>query len=300
MSKVDDRYYYCESSPSGLFVRVSHDLLGIGSAERHRVWTPPARGPISRNLWAPELHFIAGRSYIYFAADDGRNENHRLWVLAACTDDPAGPYELAGSLDTGGWAIDGTTFTDARGVRFLVWSGWAGSRDGQQNLYIARMSSPVALATPRALLTTPDQSWERHGMPICEGPQLLQRHGRTFLVYAASGSWTEDYCLGLLELIGNDIADASSWRKVGCVFSKNQHGWGVGHCGFAQTIDGADWLLYHAKTSRRPGWTDREVRAQPFSWDAAGAPVFGSPLPIEGSATGSRPGSEHSFTLLRA
>lgn len=278
----DGRYYYCESSPSGLFVRTATDPLAFGRADRHRVWTPPDRGPVSRHLWAPELHRIDGRHYIYFAADDGDNANHRMWVLGATSDDPSGSYELRGSLDTQGWAIDGTTFATADDKRYFVWSGWPADRDGRQNLYIARMKSATELATPRTLLTEPDQPWERHGLPLCEGPQILFRHNRLFLVYSASGSWTADYCLGLLEYLAGPITDTNSWRKLGCVFRRNNHAWGVGHCGFAVTPDGTDWLLYHAKTSRRPGWTDREVRTQPFTWTADGRPNFGSPLPCAG------------------
>ena len=271
-------YYYTESSPSGIFVRVAKDFRSFGSASRRRVWTPPSRGPVSRNLWAPELHFIDGRHYIYFAADDGDNARHRLWILGALSDNPAGDYTLLGSFETQGWAIDGTTFTDAVGHRYLVWSGWPGDRDGCQNLYVARMKSPCELATPRVLLASPDQLWERHAMPICEGPQILQRAGRTFLIYSASGSWTPHYCLGLLEHTGGDVLDSHHWRKHGCVFAPDEHALGVGHCGFATTQDGEDWILYHAKTSRRPGWQDREVRAQPFSWTATGLPHFASPL----------------------
>ena len=104
-------------------------------AESRRVWAPPARGPVSRNIWAPELHQIDGKFYIYFAADNGVNANHRMWVLAAVTDDPAGSYRLVGSLETGGWAIDGTVLTDVFGNHTFVWSGWPGSTNGRQNLY---------------------------------------------------------------------------------------------------------------------------------------------------------------------
>lgn len=278
-------YYYCESSPSGIYVRRAPDFLAFGASPRQRVWSPPRDGPFSRNLWAPELHRIDGRFYIYFAADDGDNAHHRMWVLAATTDDPAGSYELAGALDTGGWAIDGTVFSDAAGRPFFLWSGWPADHDGQQNLYLAPLRSPVALATTRVLLAAPDQPWERHGLPLCEGPQILQRDGRTFVVYSASGSWTADYCLGLLALEGDDPMNASAWRKAGPVFSRNAHGWGVGHCGFATAADGAAWLLYHAKTSLRPGWNDREVRAQSFTWTPDGAPAFGEPLPVARRAT---------------
>ena len=71
-----------------------------------------------------------------------------MWVLTATTDDPAGKYELAGSLDTQGWAIDGTVLTDMFGNATFVWSGWPTGRNGSQNLYMARMKSPLELAGP--------------------------------------------------------------------------------------------------------------------------------------------------------
>lgn len=234
---------------------------------------------MARNLWAPELHRIDGRFYIYFAADDGHNPNHRMWVLAADTNDPDGRYSLVSRLETERWAIDGTVLDAGSGDRFFVWSGWPGQRNGQQNLYLARMKSPVELDRKRVLLTTPDQPWERKGMPICEGPQVLRRNGRTFIVYSASGSWTEDYCLGLLTHSGGDMTDPATWRKVGPIFAKNEHALGVGHCTFVTTPDEReDWIVYHAKTSRRHGWSDREVRAQRFGWTAMGSPLLGEPV----------------------
>jgi len=272
-------YYYCESSAEGIFLRVAGDLPGLADAAAHRIWKPPARGGMSKNVWAPELHILDGRAYIYFAADDGKNENHRMGVLVAESDDLLGAYRLAGVMDTGGWAIDGTVLTLDDGKRYFVWSGWPGKKDGQQNLYISAMKSPVELAGKRVLLKEPDQAWERHAMPICEGPQVLRREGRTFLIYSASGSWTADYTLGMLVLDGADPLKRSSWKAAGQVFARNEFAYGVGHCDFVRSQDGVeDWIVYHAKTRVENGWDDREVRAQPFTWDERGWPVFGEPV----------------------
>lgn len=272
------RYYYCESTAAGIFLRVADDFLAFGKSPRICVWTPPRKGPASQNVWAPELHILNGRCYIFFAADDGNNANHRMWVLAAETENALGRYRLAGSLDTGGWAIDGTVLTDRRGALYFVWSGWPGRTDGQQNIYISRMADPLHLVGPRVLLARPDQAWERKGLPICEGPQILRRGGKTFIIYSASASWTADYCLGMLVNEGGDLLNAAAWKKVGQVFGRNEHAWGVGHCGFVETPQGEDWILYHAKTRRGPGWGDREVRAQPFLWDDQGNPDLGEPI----------------------
>jgi len=61
-----------------------------------------------KNVWAPELHLLNGKWYIYYAADDGQNANHRMWALESQTSDPQGPYIEHGCLETDGWAIDGT------------------------------------------------------------------------------------------------------------------------------------------------------------------------------------------------
>lgn len=276
----DGLYFSCENrQQESLWIRRSRSLTQLGQDAGVQVWSAPALGPNSKSVWAPELHRIDGRWIIYYAADDGLNENHRMWVLEGLTNDPCGPYRCRGVLDTGGWAIDGTVLQTG-GNNYFVWSGWPGQSNGQQNLYIARMRSPWELASPRALLAQPDLAWERVDMPICEAPQILQRNGRTFLIYSASGSWTVDYCLGLLELAGSNPMEASAWLKRGCVFSKSESVWGVGHCSFVQSPDGKeDWIVYHAKSKRKKGWNDRNVRTQPFSWTTDGLPSFGQPAP---------------------
>src|SRR5215475_2620514 len=101
-------YYYTESrNRRDIYIRRSRTILGIGQDPGIRVWMAPAQGENSNNLWAPELHLIDGRWFIYYAADNGQNERHRMWVLEAESSDPRGKYRCRGPLETGGWAIDG-------------------------------------------------------------------------------------------------------------------------------------------------------------------------------------------------
>jgi len=258
-------------------LRASPLLSELPHAEPVEIWHAPADGLLSRNIWAPEMHFLDGRWFLYLTGDDGNNDHHRMWVLEAET--PRGPWCNRGMLDTGGWAID-ATILEADGSRYCVWSGWPGQTNGRQSLYIAPMRNPWTLAAPRTLLTQPTEPWECRAMPICEGPQVLQRHGRTFIVYSASGSWTEDYCLGLLEHRGGDLLDPRNWRKHGPVFQKTDRVWGVGHCAFVHHPSAGDLIFYHAKTDRTPGWSDRNVRVQPFQWTPDGLPDFGEPVAL--------------------
>uniref|UniRef100_A0A914P6V7 Uncharacterized protein n=1 Tax=Panagrolaimus davidi TaxID=227884 RepID=A0A914P6V7_9BILA len=48
------------------------------------VWTPPDSGDYSKELWAPEIHFIDNKFYIYFTADDF----HQIYCLENPSNDP--------------------------------------------------------------------------------------------------------------------------------------------------------------------------------------------------------------------
>src|SRR5439155_13905911 len=197
----------------------------IGNDPGSVVWTAPAFGPNSHAVWAPELHRIGDRCFIYFAADNGKNKYHRVWALESEGADPLGPYHCRGQLETEGWAIDGTVLQIESALYFL-WPGWRSRRNGQQNLYIAPMSHPLTVSGSRVLLAVPDQPWERVAMPICEGPQVLQRNRKIFVIYSASASWTADYCLGLLVNGCGDVLNPKAWEKRGPVFAKTEDVWG--------------------------------------------------------------------------
>lgn len=289
----DGLYYYCLSHANrAITVHASETPVRLGSGQT--VWEAPATGPYSSQIWAPELHRLGGRWYIYFAASDGQNRNHRTYVLASESDDPLGDYTLHGPLYTGDtpddpntnrWSIDASPL-ELGGKRYLLWSGWERDQD-EQHLYIAPMNSPVRVAGPRVRLAdNDDYLWERvgesaEGRGLNEGPQVLQRDERTFVVYSCSGSWEPTYKLGLLYLTKTDEPlNATSWRKSpNPVFASTAHTYGVGHASFVKSPDGTeDWIIYHAKQERRAGW-HRAIFAQPFSWDARGLPQFGEPMP---------------------
>ena len=289
----DGWYFLCQAGPGGrIEVWRSRTLTRRG--ECRVVWTPPRTGWNRAQIWAPELHLLDGRWHIYYAASNGRNANHRMGVLRATTDDPQGSYADAGQLYTGDdvttgsdnrWAIDGTVLP-LHGRLYFLWSGWADHRD-VQHLYIARMSDPCTISSNRVRLAPNDcHPWERVSEQdfergLHEGPQVLVRNGKVFLVYSCSASWQPTYKLGMLHMdAGADPMDARSWRKLNRpVFASTPDVFGVGHCCFTTSPDGAeDWLLYHAKRFRTDCW-DRVVRAQPFTWRLDGFPDFGSPVP---------------------
>ncbi len=121
---------------------------------------------------------------------------------------------------------------------------------------------------------------------VNEGPAVLQRNGRIFLVYSAGGCWTDYYGLGMLTASEtSDLLDPSSWKKSSVpVFwqSPAAHAYGTGHNSFFKSPDGTqDWILYHANPEPNQGCGGRRSpRAQPFTWKPDGTPDFGRPLPV--------------------
>jgi GH43 family beta-xylosidase len=282
-------YYYTHTLGNRIGLARTEAVSQLQMHPLTTIWTPPATGPYSRNIWAPELHFLAGKWYVYFAADDDQDIHHRMYVLENDGADPlAGTWVFKGKIAdvTDKWAIDGTVL-ELDGQAYFIWSGWRGDNDpGIQQLYIARMTNPWTLAGERVLLSEPTYNWERNGQ-VNEGPQVLQNPaGRVFLVYSASGCWTDDYALGMLTLkAGGDPLLPADWTKSPApVFrQKPENGaFGPGHNSFFKSPDGQeDWILYHANSRSGQGCGDtRNPRIQKFSWRADGSPDFGEPANI--------------------
>jgi GH43 family beta-xylosidase len=284
-------HYSCNSRHDGA-IEVWRSDCFPHRGESKVVWTPPRGAWNSHQVWAPELHHIHGRWYIYYAASTGRNANHRMGVLGATTEDPQGPYEDLGQLYTGDdiagrtnnrWAIDGTVL-QLRGQLYFIWSGWEAEHD-VQHLYIAEMSDPATISSKRVQLCANNcYEWEhvgnsRNERGLHEAPAILRHNGRVFVVYSCSGSWQHTYKLGMIWMDSDaDPMDPANWTKHGVpVFESTDEVFGVGHCSFTTTTDGQDVMLYHAKKSRREGW-DRRVHAQLFGWDEDGLPDFGTPI----------------------
>ena len=289
----DDDYYSINAGPGGrLEVWKSPSLIERGA--RSIVWSPPRAGWNCAEVWAPELHFIRGAWFIYYAASNGQNINHRMGVLRSRTEDPQGPYEDLGQMYTGDdlagrtgnrWAIDGTVL-ELNDQLYFIWSGWEDTRDIQY-LFIAEMSDPATISSNRVRLCPNNcYRWEHVGEDrrergLHEGPAILRRDGRVILVYSASGSWQSTYKLGMLTMNADaDPMDPASWTKHSApVFDCTDEVCGIGHCSFTTSVDGSeDWILFHSKKSRRDGW-DRHVHAQRFEWSADGLPIFGKPIP---------------------
>lgn len=297
----DGFYYYMNTTGHNLEIWKTRSVPELATAVHKVVWTPPATGPYSHDIWAPELHSIRGCWYIYFAADNGQNRNHRIYVIQNCSADPlSGSWTFKGKVadSTDRWAIDPTILQE-HGHIYLIWSGWPGATNGQQNIYIAQLSNPWTVSSPRVLLSYPKYPWERVGdlpsrnrilatphVNVNEGPEILKHDGSVFLIYSASGCWTDYYELGMLRTsIDSHPLDPKSWHKYDHpVFWQDPSAlaYATGHNSFFQSPDGKQWwILYHANPAPDEGCgSHRAPRAQPFTWNPDGTPNFGRPVPL--------------------
>lgn len=277
-----DGYYYL-STTQGDSIRIwkASSLAGLRKAEPVTVWTD-TNATRSAGIWAPEVHYLNHRWYMYYTAtsDDRSDDNHRVYVLEGAGDTPLGPYQYKARLFNPAndhYAIDPTVFqNDVDGMIYLIWA----ARPGHV-LYIARMSNPYTIEDNGVYLPA-DGFGCAH---VREGPEILQRNGRIFLIYSICDTGTPDYKLGMLMADAkSNLLDAHSWKQYPRpVFERDDDNqvFGPGHCGFFKSPDGTeDWIVYHAKTISAYTYAGRTTRAQKFDWNADGTPEFGVPLPL--------------------
>lgn len=291
----DGHYYYMHTLQDSLVIWKTKDLADLAHAEKKTIFVPPAGTAYSKELWAPEIHFLDDKWYVYFAADNGKNENHRMYVLENDSADPMNDNwvfkgKVADKSDK--WAIDGSVFYHKNKL-YMVWSGWEGDENVKQEIFIAKMKNPYTIKGKRHKISTPKLEWELHGdldapgnpphVSVNEGPQILVNGDKTFLIYSASGCWTDFYALGMLTLKGKSILKASSWEKASQpVFKQSVKNsvYAPGHNSFFTSPDGEEnWILYHANDKPGQGCGEyRSPRAQKFTWNSDGTPYFGEPL----------------------
>ncbi|HET8735940.1 MAG TPA: glycoside hydrolase family 43 protein [Pricia sp.] len=291
-------YHYTSTEGSKLVLKRVKNLANLADAEVKTIWTPPEGTQYSHNIWAPEVHYIDGKWYVYFAADGGDNATHRMYAVENTSEDPfEGSFEFKGKIaaETDKWAIDGNVFRH-EGQLYMIWSGWEGDENGQQDIFIAKMKNPLEIEGDRVKIAYPMYDWEKNwntgtsdanppNVLVNEGPQFLSHDDKIFIVFSASGCWTDHYSLGLLTFTGTDnLLDPEAWVKSEKpIFTQSPKNgvYGPGHNSFFKSPDGTeDWILYHANSEPGQGCGGlRSPRMQKLYWDTEGMPYLGEPVP---------------------
>lgn len=310
-----DGYYYmvCTGS-SAFYCYRSPTLDGLAYAEGVAIWSAPKvlnaeNKMYAKELWSPELHYIEadefGAEYagwwLYFAADDGNNVNHRLYCVRALTDDPLGAYgspvtgevgvpvKMVVDKDTT-WAI-GQSLLRAGGKTYLMWTSETGRGTAahKQNNSIALLENPYTLASETTIFNEPDYAWEKHGYAynastgvsypmVVEGATAVYGdNGEIIVTYTGSGYWTSYYALGKLVLKrGADPLLKDSWIKSETPMFTHQNGiHGPGHAAFTTDAAGQRFMIYHAYLDWKK--ETRYVFIQPYTLDGVVFDMNGGP-----------------------
>lgn len=290
----DGEYYFIASVPEydRLEIRRASTLTGLASAQAKTVWRKPETGPMSALIWAPELHFINNKWYIYFAAAPSQEIvdglfQHRMYVLECADANPlTGKWTEKGRITTqfDSFSLDATHFSH-QGKSYYLWAQKDPAIRGNSNLYLAEMENPWTLKTMPVLLSKPELEWETRGFWVNEGPAVITHGDKIFISYSASAT-DENYCIGLLWAdINSNITDPAQWHKspkpVFTTQADNRQ-FGPGHNSFTCDENRQDVLVYHARNYTEiegdPLYDpNRHTRIKNLEWDKNGMPIFGEP-----------------------
>lgn len=290
---TDGTYYFTASVPAydTVVLRSSKTLAGLAEAEEKVLWRKHESGPMSKHIWAPEIHYLFGKWYIYFAGGEIDDEwEIRPYVLECKGDDPMQDEWIekgkmvraeGDEFSFEAFSLDATVFEN-KGRWYYIWAEKVGVGKQISNLYIAEMENGYTLKTIQVLLTTPDYDWERHGFWVNEGPGIIKHNGKIFMTYSASETGIQ-YCVGMLTADEDaDLLDPRSWTKERYpVLATNEEKgiYGPGHNSFTKDEEGNDIIVYHARTEAEivgnPLYNpNRHAMLMKVKWSEDGRPVF--------------------------
>lgn len=289
----DGWYYFTASVPAydKIVLRRAKTLNELATSEEKTLWVRHELGPMSKHIWAPEIHYLFGHWYIYFAGGEMEDEwNIRPYVLECQGQDPwedewieKGKLKCAedDEFSFRAFSLDTHVFEN-KGEWYCVWAEKVSVGKQISNLYIAKMENGYTLKTVQVLLTTPDYDWERIGFWVNEGPGTIKKDGKIFLTYSASETGIY-YCVGMLVADeDSDLLDPKSWDKsrmpVLCTSEENGI-YGPGHNSFTKDEEGNDIIVYHARTEAEiegnPLYNpNRHAMLMKIIWDEKGYPIF--------------------------
>lgn len=270
--KGSDGFYYftasypmkSEQDPEGydrVILRRGNTIRELAEAPEITIWQADQATSSHRFIWAPELHEIHGKWYVFYA---GSSNKDNYWdfdchVLQCRGKDPyCDKWEEKGRFgslpeDTfsfTGFSLDMTYF-EAAGHSYVIWA--------QHNerkiscLYMAEVNpeEPWHLTTMPMLLSKPEYDWEKVRYAVNEGPAVLAHDGKVFVCFSASGTGPE-YCVGVLETSeGSDLLSEDSWKKYPKPVLTSEElceEYGPGHNSFVKDEEGNHWMVYHARS----------------------------------------------------
>lgn len=265
----EGKYYFISTNDLDgnhtLFIREADSLPGLVTAQQTCILDTTMYPHLGSLLWAPEMHIIGDRLFIFHAGTPGPFGQEQSHVMAlkpggnpTCAADWEMPRRVVkkdGSmLYDKGITLDMTVFHSG-GRLYAAWSQRQFDPvDTGAWLYVAEIDpeKPWQLLSDPVVLAWPGYGWENNHTFVVEGPFALYHDGRILLTY--SGALVDStYAVGMLSIEeGADPLHFPNWRKENfpLLTSRSVPGeYGPGHNAYVTDEDGLVWNTYHA----RPG-----------------------------------------------
>ncbi len=293
-------YYYTFAksylSKPAIYMAKAANLCDIGKVEPFIVWSQALSddGADIEDVWAPQLFLIDGVWYIYttcdvgIASDVSSRRMPRIW--RASTSSPDGGYEYVGTFKNLDGAVE--SYLSPRIIHhgskmYMVCGGFFRAEDCTnqhlQRLFICELSDATTMATPMAVISTPEYDYEAG---IMEGPfPITSPNGTLYLIFAAGHTRTDEYCTGVMRFNGTEsdsLLDGTKWEKFAqpLQFASYENGvYSPGAMVITTTPSGDEYLaVYHAKEYHYSAYTMRRMYMQKLTF-VNGFPTIGDPLP---------------------
>lgn len=286
----NDGYYYgIHTGHTKLTMHRARCLRDMFSAsESSVIYEPRDEDGTYGFFWAPEIHIINGVWYIYTSTHEKDTKGHKhVIVLKAKSEQPLDGFELFGHINPELLAIDPTIYQDKKhGKLYLCSSAVIGRK---QKLIIQQLSDPATPVGEWQVIAEPVYDWEMlypyddTWGQINEGAYFIESKDRLFIVYSGNGCWSDDYVMGILEFVGDDILSPDSWKKYEKPFmTKGNGNFGPGHATFFKSPDGSElWICHHCLHESNPEFVQmhRHCHVQKVFFDESGFPHADMPLP---------------------
>ena len=292
IGKWNGKYYFISTNDLDhehtIFMREADSIPGLVTAQQVKILDAYTYPHLGNLLWAPELHVIDDRLYVFHAGTPQaflEEQSHVMALKEGGNPMKASDWEMPrrvvrkeGSPLYGGEGItlDMTEF-EVGGKHYVCWSQRQFQPVDQGAwLYIAEIDpkEPWKLTTDPVLLSMPEYGWANNHTFVDEGPFALITKDKVYLTFS-SAAVDSTYVVGLLSADPDaNLLNPESWVKENypLLSSRSVEGeFGTGHNAYVTDDDGLVWNTYHA----RPGVDGpRSSGIRRVHFNAEGFPVL--------------------------
>ncbi len=222
------------------------------------------------SMWAPSAIEHRGRYYLFFGANDIKNDAQTGGIGVAVSNKPEGPFRdaigkpLIDKIVNGAQPIDQMAFRDDDGQVYLYYGGW-------KHCNVVRLSDTLTGIMPfadgttfKAITPSPE---------YVEGPFMAKRNGVYYLMWS-EGEWTgPDYRVAY----ATGPSAVGPFTPRGVVLQQDARiARGAGHHSLLRIPGTDDWyIVYHRRPLNETDGNHREIAIDRLTFrpDGSIAPV---------------------------